>query len=100
MAVQVVAVERPGVAACPMPDRFRHEIAYFMAAPGGPGVPELGPGEYWIPLAEAQRWLDDGYVGVVSPLDSHHEAEVELSEEHEAFLEWLVQHRIERVRLG
>lgn len=100
MAVQVIAVAAAGVPPCPMPDRFRHEIAYFMAAPGAPGVPELGPGEYWIPQADAQRWLADGYVGVVSPLDSHHEAEVELSEEQEAFLEWLLQHRVERVRFA
>jgi hypothetical protein len=37
---------------------------------------------------------------LVSPLDSENQAEVELSEEQEAWLEWLVAHGIQHVRLA
>ncbi len=36
---------------------------------------------------------------VVSPLDGEHKTEIELSEEQEGWLEWLVAHRIERQRV-
>jgi hypothetical protein len=59
----------------------------------------LPEGDWSIDLAEAKAVLDDGVVRLVSPLDSESRAEIELSEEQEAWLEWIVKHRIERVRL-
>jgi hypothetical protein len=81
-----------------MPDRFRTQIVYFMTPPGQ-GVPALPPGEYRIRLADAQNWLDEGVVSVVSPLDAENKAELELTEEQEAWLEWMVEHQIQHVRL-
>ena len=84
-----------------MPARFRTEIVFFMTSPGDKGAPaKLGENEYWIDAAEARRWLDEGVVYVVSPLDAENKAEIELTEEHEAFLEWLVQHNVQHVRMG
>ena len=82
-----------------MPARFRTQIAYFMTPSGEHGAPELKPGEYWIRLGDARRWLDDGVVSIISPLDAEAKAEIELTDEQEAWLEWMVANRIEHVRL-
>ena len=99
MAVRVVAVERPEIGPLSMPERFRHDVAYFMSAPGSPGVPPLGPDEYWIDPASAARWLDEGVLELVSPLDSRNTTEVEISSEQEEFLQWLTQGKISRILL-
>jgi len=100
MPVLVYAVARPDLSPFEMPDRFRHEITYFMTISGEAGVPKLPAGEYWIKLADARTSLDDGVFHIVSPLDSASKAEIELSEEQEAWLEWMVKSGVEHVRLG
>jgi hypothetical protein len=92
MSASVIAVGRPEVPAIAMPDRFRHEIAYF-AAPHAAG-------EYSLSLRELREVLDDGCVTIVSPLDSDTRSEIELAEDHERWLEWVLQHAVERVRFG
>ncbi len=82
-----------------MPDRFRTDVAYFMTPGGEPGVPPLGRNEYWIRLEDARVWLDALVVQVVSPLDAEAKAELELTDEQEGWLEWLVRHEIQHVRL-
>lgn len=99
MSVLVYAVDRPETAPLRMSDRFRTEIAYFMSTPDEPGVPKLGDHEYWIDSAHVATWLDEGIFRLVSPLDSASRAEIELSEEQEAWLEWMQAHGIQRVRL-
>ncbi len=100
MSTKVYAADRPGLPPFEASDRLRHEVAYFMSVPGEHGVPQLGEGEYWIDAASAHRWLDDGVISVVSPLDSENRTEVELSEEHEAWLEWMLHHQVSRIRFG
>lgn len=97
--MHVHSVEKPQLAPFPMPDRFRTDIAYFMTPAGEHGAPELGAREYWIRLDEARQWLDDGVVPVVSPLDAASKAEIELTEEQEALLEWLVANEIQHLKL-
>jgi hypothetical protein len=96
----VYAVDRPELAPLEMPARFLHDVAYFMTPPGEQGAPKLPAGEYWIRLDESRRWLDEGVLLLVSPLDSENQAEVELSEEQEAWLEWMVAHGVQHVRLA
>lgn len=96
----VHAVGRPELAPLEMPARFAHDVAYFMTPPGERGAPRLPAGEYWIDLSDARRWLDEGVLLLVSPLDSENQAEVELSEEQEAWLEWLVAHGVQHIRLS
>ncbi len=98
--MRIYAVGRPELPACEMPERFRTDIAYFMTPAGEPGVPPLGPGEYWVRADDARRWLDDGVLSLVSPLDSLNSTEVELSEEQEAWLRWMVSNGVEHVRVG
>ena len=99
-AMKVIAVDRPELSPLEMPARFRTEIVFFMTPPGERGAPaNLGPGEYWIALDEARKWLEELVVRVVSPLDAQNMAEIELTEDHERWLEWLVKHSVQRVRL-
>lgn len=99
MAVFVHAVDRPDLTPFAMPDRFRHDIAYFMSLPGEQGAPKVADGEYWVSQENARRWLDEGVLSLVSPLDSQNRTEVELSAEQESWLEWLLKFKIERIRL-
>ena len=100
MKLQLRAVARPNVPPLSVPDRFRMEITFFMTPPGEHGAPAtLGENEYWIDLDDARRWLDEQVVYVVSPLDAENKAEIELTEYHEAFLQWLVTHNINHVHL-
>jgi hypothetical protein len=96
----VYAVERPELAPLAMPERFARDIAYFMTPPGERGAPRLPAGEYWIDLADARRWLAEGVLLLVSPLDSENQAEVEISEEQEKWLEWMVDNQVQHVRLA
>ncbi len=99
MATQVYAVDRPELPPLAMSDRFRHEITYFMSLPDDSGVPKLPPGEYWVTAARTRELLDDGIFTLVSPLDSAHPAEIELSEEQETWLEWMAANNVQHIRL-
>lgn len=83
-----------------MPDRFKHEITYFMSLPEGGDAAKLPAGEYWVRLDDVRTWLDEGVFRLVSPLDSENRTEIELSEEQETWLEWMLAHGIEHVRLA
>jgi hypothetical protein len=96
----VYAVNRADLAPHAMPERFRTDIAYFMTPPGEHGVVKLPPGEYWVRLTDAERWLDDGVLSVVSPLDSLNATEFELTDEQENWLRWMVANKVEHVRLA
>lgn len=98
--VLVHSVEKPDLPPWRMPERFRHEIAYFMTPSGQEGVPALAPGDYWIQLASARVWYDDGVFSLVSPLDSENQTECELSEEQEDWLAWMIEHELQHVRLA
>ncbi|MDZ4780581.1 MAG: hypothetical protein SGJ19_10045 [Planctomycetia bacterium] len=100
MSIHVIAVGRTDLAPHPMPDRFRHDVSYFMAIPGENGVPVFPAGEYWVPRADAARYLEEGVLVLVSPLDSYHRTEVELTAEQEDWLEWMVRHGVEHIRLA
>ena len=98
--MKVSAADQPQAPPLELPDRFRMEIVYFMTPPGERGAPAaLGDNEYWIDQSEARGWLDEGVVYVVSPLDAENQAEIELTEYHEAFLQWVVEHEVQHVRL-
>lgn len=100
MSILVHALAPPGLPPYPMPERFRTDIAYFMSLQGEAGVPPLGEGEYWVRRADAQRWLEEGVIYLISPLDSQHRTEVELSEEQEDWLQWMVDHQVQHIRLS
>jgi hypothetical protein len=98
--MRVYAIDRPEVPPLEMSSRFKRDIHYFMTPPGEHNAPKLPAGEYWIRLEDAQRWLDEGLLKLVSPLDSENQADVEISEEQEQWLEWLLANQVQHVRVG
>jgi hypothetical protein len=98
-AMRIVAVDRPDVPPMEMPPRFKRDIHYFMTPPGEHDAPKLPPGEYWIRLEEARHWLDEGSLQLVSPLDSENKADVEITEEQEQWLEWLLANQVQHVKI-
>ncbi len=70
-----------------------------MTPPDTPGIPALGEGEYWLARGEVSRWLSDGVLLLVSPLDTENMTEVELSEEQEVLLGWLDKHQVQHIRV-
>ena len=99
MATKVHAVEKPTLAPFTMPDRFRHDITYFRSSAGEAGVPELPRGEYWVRLDDSRRTYDAGCLRIVSPLDSDNRTEIEITEEQENWLQWMIANEVEHVRL-
>ncbi len=97
--MKVIPLDRPHVLPFLMPPRFKTEIAFFMSCAGEQGVPPLGPDEYFVRLDDARRFLDDLVIVIVSPLSEERKTEIELSEDHEAWLKWMVEHEIQHVRL-
>jgi hypothetical protein len=101
MGLKLYSLDHLDVPPLELPPRFRLELPFFITPAGSGSAPaRLPENEYWIELADAKRWLDDGVVYVVSPLDAENKAEIELTEDHEQFLEWLVKHQIQHVRVG
>ena len=96
----VYSVDNPNVAPLEMPARFRTDIAYFITPAGSSGAPKLPSNEYWIDLGDARRWLEEGVVEVISPLDSMNATEFEISEDQENWLRWLVDNEIQHVRVA
>lgn len=92
--MQIISIDRPDVGSMEMPERFRKEIVYFMTPPDTPGAPVCGKNQYWIPLAHSQEWLEDGVFSLVSPLDAESKAEIELTEDQERWLEWMVKNQV------
>lgn len=97
--MRVIPLDRPHVVPYLMPPRFKTEIAYFMTPFGDEGVPKMGPNEYFIRREDARRFLDDMCISIVSPLSQERKTEIELTEDHEAWLKWMIEHDIQHVRV-
>lgn len=99
MPLQLRPIDRPDVAPLAISPRLRGQLVYFAAAEGAPGRPKLPPDEFYFPADEIARVLDDGFLELVSPLDTDKMTEVELTEEQEAMLEWLKRNGVQHVRV-
>lgn len=101
MPVQVFSIDQPQTPSFSMPDRFRRDVTYFATPPGVQDAPaRLPDGEYWVRQEDARRILEEGVITIVSPLDSAARTEIEITEEQERWLEWVVAHRVQHVRLS
>ena len=101
MPTFVYAVEKPELPPFEMPARFKHDIIYFVTPAGEQGAPDtIAAGEWWVRRQDALRIYEEGVVRIVSPLDSATTSELEMTEEQEAWLKWMIQHEIEHLRLG
>jgi hypothetical protein len=97
--ILAVPLDRTGVSPRELSARLRSQLIYFMSPPGVEGVPPLGEHEYWFARQDVERWLGDGVFYLVSPLDTANQTEVELTEEQEEFLSWLVAEDVCHVRV-
>ena len=97
--MQVVAIGRTDVKPLKISPRLRSQFVYFACPPGQQGIPKLEEGEFFFALKETEKWQDDGVIFLVSPLDTDNMTEVELTEEQEDLMDWLVNHKLEHVRL-
>lgn len=98
-SVRLVPIDRPDVAPLTVSGRMRSQLVYFMSASDAPGVPTLGEGEFFFADDDIEKWLDEGVIYLVSPLDTANYTEVELSEEQELFLNWLKTHQVRHVKV-
>jgi hypothetical protein len=94
----LIPLDPPGIAPFAISPRLRTQLNYFASPAGAPGVPPLAPGEFWFDSGDVDRWITDGVFYLVSPLDTAHMTEVELTEEQEALLNWLKSKVVRHVR--
>jgi hypothetical protein len=97
--VFLASVDHPQVPPLQISARLRTQLVYFMSTPDSLGVPALGECEYWIARDDVTRCLMEGVFLLVSPLDTEHMTEVELTEEQEALLSWLDKNHVQHVRV-
>ena len=96
---RVTPVLNPASASIDISDRLRSQLVYFITPSDASHVPQLEADEYWIDIDNATQWLEEGVFELVSPLDSENKTTIELSEEQEVFLEWLVKYQVQHIRL-
>lgn len=96
---RLIPLDQPEAPPLEINGRLRGQLVYFMTPPGTAGLPALAENEFWFARDEVARWLDEGVMYLVSPLDSANATEVELSEEHETLLGWLHKHNVQHVRV-
>ena len=96
---RVTSVDNPAAPPLDISSRLRSQLPYFITPADAPHVPPLGPNEYWIDADKAAEWAEEGVFEVVSPLDSENATVVELSEEQEGLMDWLVAHQTQHLRL-
>ncbi len=97
--LKLIAVDHPEVQALAISARLRSQLVYFMTPADTPGLPVLGESEYWLSQTDVTRWLSEGVLMLVSPLDTENMTEVELSDEQETLLGWLDRHQVQHVRV-
>ncbi len=96
---RISSVDNPAATPIDISERLRSQLVYFMTPSDAPHVPPLGDEEYWIDIDNATQWLEEGVFELVSPLDSENKTAIELSEEQEVLLEWLVTSQVQHIRL-
>lgn len=96
---RLIAVDNPTAPPLDISARLRSQLVYFMTSPDAPHVPTLASNDYWIDADEAKQWLEEGVFEVVSPLDSENATTIELSDEQERLIEWLVTYQVQHIRL-
>ena len=92
--LSLAVIDRPEVLPLTISARLRSQLVYF-AVPVNPPI----EGELAFSEQEVEKWLDEGVIELISPLDTANMTEVELEEEQETMLLWLKQQKAWRVRI-
>jgi hypothetical protein len=97
----VFAVDQPALEPYEISQMLRGQLHYFTEGTGSRGGKESGNSdEFFFPLHLTSELFEEGVFYVISPLDDQNQAEIEITEEQEDFLDWLVSNKIERVRIS
>jgi hypothetical protein len=99
MSYRLVSIDQTTAPPLAISSRLRSQLVYFMTPSDAPHVPPLHPNDYWIDAEHSAQWFADGVFELVSPLDGEQRTVIELSEEQEVFLEWLITHHIQHIRV-
>jgi hypothetical protein len=91
------ALDKPGTAPYAISPTLRKQLQYFTT---GEIRDSSNPDEFFFPLERTSELLDVGVFYVVSPLDDQHQAEIEISDEQEDLLDWLVSNGIQHVKVA
>ena len=92
----VIPLDKTEIAPYEISATLRNQLPYFTDG----RIHDTGNSdEFVFPIARTTELLEDGVFFVVSPLDDQNQAEIEITEEQEDLLEWLVSNRIEEVRI-
>ena len=78
---------------------LHNQLNYFVITKSREDEERLAPNEFEVDLLDIMRWAESGTIRMVSPLDSSHFAEVELSFEQLDLLDWLLAGQIKRLRV-
>lgn len=97
--MKLIAVGRPEVKPLIISSRLRSQFIYFASPSNATGIPKLAENEFHFPLTDTRTWHEDGVIFLVSPLDTDNKTEVELTEEQEDLMAWLVKNEVEHVRI-
>jgi hypothetical protein len=89
------AIEKP----FPISFTLKNQLNYFVVTKSAEDEQRLATNEFEVDLNEVARWAESGVIRMVSPLDSSHFAEVELSFEQLDLLEWLLAGQVKRLRV-
>ena len=93
----VHAVDKPELKPYEVSRTLRGQLHYFTE---GEIRSRENPNDYLFLLERTTQLLDEGVFYVTSPLDDQNRAEIEITDEQEDFLNWLVSNEIERVRVS
>jgi hypothetical protein len=96
---KIIAVEPVVEEPLPITSTLRNQLNYFVATKSPEDEARLAPNEFEVDLGDVARWAESGAIRMVSPLDSSHFAEVELSFEQLDFLDWLLAGQVKRLRV-
>ncbi|MCZ6680021.1 MAG: hypothetical protein O7E52_22550 [Candidatus Poribacteria bacterium] len=95
------AVDRPDLKSYEISQTLRGQLHYFTEGVSSQRWDNReNPNEFFFPLERTSELYEEGVFYVTSPLDDQNKAEVEITEEQEDFLAWLVSNKIEKVRMS
>jgi hypothetical protein len=92
----VIPLDKTGIDPYEISATLRKQLPYFTE---GRIQDTSNPDRFFFPIARTSELLEDGVFYVVSPLDDQNQAEIEITDEQEDLLEWLVSNQIENVQI-
>lgn len=95
------AIDKPALEPYEVSRTLRGQLHYFTEGAGAGEWEHSGdPNAFFFPLVLTVELYEDGVFYVTSPLDDQNQAEIEITEEQEDFLDWLVSNEVEKVRVS